>query len=125
MVPSWPRLALNAAFGWYLGMMVFHGDALRLLALGQALGLSLMVGTLLLGNALGNQPLSRPQILRFYLIPFCVASFTAATSQAGFVVIFAPSIFENLIATLLATLAVGFSWVSGKRCNEKGPTASE
>ncbi len=66
----WPRHAFNAALGWYLVMMAFHGKALGATALIQALGLSLIVGTLLTGNALGRSPLRRRQVARFYLIPF-------------------------------------------------------
>ena len=99
---NWPRHALNASFIWYLVMMAFHGAALSVMALVQALGLSLLVGTLLTGNALGGAPLRRRQIARFYLIPFCVASFTAATAPLGFIVIFSPSLFENGLAALLA-----------------------
>ena len=99
---TWPRHALNAAFIWYLVMMAFHGAALSAMALVQALGLSLIVGTLLTGNALGGASLRRRQVARFYLIPFCVASFTAATAPAGFIVIFSPSLLENGLAALLA-----------------------
>ena len=99
---TWPRHALNATFVWYLVMLAFHGEALNLTALVQALGLSLLVGTLLTGNALGGGPLRRRQVARFYLIPFCVASFTAATASAGFIVIFSPSLPENGLAALLA-----------------------
>ncbi|MFP4261504.1 MAG: hypothetical protein ACLFS1_10540, partial [Opitutales bacterium] len=97
----WPRHALNAAFFWYLGMMAFHAGALGVAAWAQALGLSLIVGTLLTGNALGGAPLRRRQVARFYLIPFCVASFTPATAPAGFIVIFSPSLIENGLAALL------------------------
>jgi len=99
----WPRHAFNAALGWYLVMMAFHGKALGATALIQALGLSLLVGTLLTGNAIGRSPLHRRQVARFYLIPFCVSSFTAATAPAEFVVIFSPSLLENALAALLAT----------------------
>ena len=99
----WPRHAFNAALGWYLVMMAFHGPTLGATALIQALGLSLLVGTLLTGNAIGRSPLRRRQVARFYLIPFCVSSFTAATAPAEFVVIFSPSLLENALAALLAT----------------------
>lgn len=99
---AWPRHALNAAFFWYFGMMLFHGRSLTSAALIQALGLSLLVGTLLMGNALGGAPLRHRQIARFYLIPFCVASFSAATAPADFVVIFSTALHENALAALLA-----------------------
>lgn len=102
MSSHWPRHALNAAFIWYLAMMAFHGGALSATALFQALGLSALVGTLLMGNALGGAPLRRRQVARFYLIPFCVSSFTAATAPAGFIVVFSPSLIENGLAALLA-----------------------
>ena len=96
---NWPRHALNAAFVWYLVMLAFHGAALDAASVIQALGLSAIVGTLLTGNAMGRSPLRRRQVARFYLIPFCVSSFTAATAPTGFVVIFAPSLLENALAS--------------------------
>lgn len=98
---NWPRHALNAAFVWYLVMMAFHGKDLGVAALAQALGLTLIVGTLLTGNASEHSPLRRRQVARFYLIPFCVASFTAATTPVGFFVIFSPTLLENVLAALL------------------------
>lgn len=100
MSHNWPRHALNAAFVWYLVMLAFHASALEAATVVQALGLSAIVGTLLTGNAMGRSPLRRRQVARFYLIPFCVSSFTAATAPAGFVVIFAPSLLENVLAAL-------------------------
>lgn len=100
MSHNWPRHALNAAFIWYLVMMAFHAAALDVATVVQALGLSAIVGTLLTGNAMGNAPLRRRRVVRFFLIPFCVSSFTAATAPAGFVVIFAPSLLENALAAL-------------------------
>lgn len=100
MSHNWPRHALNAAFAWYLVMLAFHASALEASTVVQALGLSAIVGTLLTGNAMGRSPLRRRQVARFYLIPFCVSSFTAATAPAGFVVIFAPSLLENVLAAL-------------------------
>jgi len=97
---NWPRHALNAAFIWYLVMMALHVPALGPAAVIQAIGLSAIVGTLLAGNALGRSPLRRRQVARFYLIPFCVSSFTAATAPADFVVVFSPSLPENLLAAL-------------------------
>jgi len=95
---NWPRHALNAAFIWYLAMMAFHVSVLDVATVIQAVGLSVIVGTLLSGNAIGNGPLRRRQVARFYLIPFCVSSFTAATASAGFIVIFSPSLLENALA---------------------------
>lgn len=102
---NWPRHALNAAFIWFLVMMVFHASVLDAAAVIQAIGLSALVGTLLTGNAMGNGPLRRRQVARFYLIPFCVSSFTAATAPAGFLVIFSPFLLENALAvSAVATL---------------------
>lgn len=103
---NWPRHALNAAFVWYLVMIAFHWRGINGGALAQALGLSLIVGTLLTGNALGRSPLRRRQIARFYLIPFCVSSFTAATAPVGFFVIFSPFLLENALAALTVAALV-------------------
>lgn len=105
LADNWPRQALRAAFAWYLVMVGFHWkifiDPHLLL---QSLGLSVIVGTLLTANAADSgankQKLASGQILRFYLIPFCVASFSAVTGPVDFVVVFSPFWLENAVAVL-------------------------
>lgn len=107
MLGQWPRYALNAGLIWYVVMVGFHVERLTASALWQALGLAFVVGTLLTGNAMGDARLRGSQVARFYLIPFCVSSFTAATGSAGFVVIVSPMLLENAAAALLVASYLG------------------
>ncbi|MGJ3242928.1 MAG: hypothetical protein ACFE0O_08245 [Opitutales bacterium] len=104
--PAWPDRALLAALAWYGVMLGFHGSRLDVVAWFQAVGLSLLVGTLLVGNALGQGRPTPLQVLRFYLIPFGVSSFTAATAPAGFIVIVSPRPRDNLMAAAVAGLVL-------------------
>ena len=46
-------------------------------------------------------------MFRLYLMPFCVSSFAALIKGRGFVLVFHPSIHDNLIAlALIATFVV-------------------
>lgn len=64
-----------------------------------SLGLSAIIGTALyLSTAhAGKQktPLDRFQIMRLYLMPFCVSSFAALIKDKGFVLVFHPTLAAN------------------------------
>lgn len=86
---------------WYLFVVVTYFDAKPTLWL-SSVGLSLIVGTgLYLSTAHGNGERTRLsvwQVFRFYLMPFCVSSFSALIKGRGFVLIFHPSLEKNLEA---------------------------
>ncbi|MBI4657570.1 MAG: hypothetical protein HY735_01765 [Verrucomicrobia bacterium] len=95
------RLTLWCSFIWYLVIAVryFDGDAKLWTT---SLGLTAIVGSILTINACpaggGPRSLDKWQLLRFFLIPFCVSSFSALVKGRGFVLIFPPEPRENLTA---------------------------
>ena len=66
-----------------------------------SLGLSAIIGAALLlsvrASSRGTTALSRWQVFRLFLMPFCVSSFAALVKDAGYVLIFPPSLVENLL----------------------------
>lgn len=85
---------------WYVVAVVHHFDpSLRLWL--TSLGLSAIIGTALListrTSSTGTTRLDRWQIFRLYLMPFCVSSFAALVKDAGYVLVFPPSLHENAI----------------------------
>ncbi len=85
---------------WYLVNVTNHFDPRPRLWL-TSLGLSAIIGTALListrSSSNGTTSLDRWQIFRLYLMPWCVSSFSALVKDAGFFLIFPPSLKENLI----------------------------
>ncbi|HYC55062.1 MAG TPA: hypothetical protein VEL28_09000 [Candidatus Binatia bacterium] len=98
---------------WYVVNVAFHFDASSRLWL-TSLGLSAIIGTALVistrSSSSGTTQLDRWQIFRLFLMPFCVSSFSALVKDAGYVLIFPPSVALNalgfgLIAIFLAAVA--------------------
>jgi hypothetical protein len=101
------RLILWCYAIWYGVVLVRYFDPSPQLWL-TSLGLSAIIGfALLLSTRAGlrNAKLDRWGVFRLFLMPFCVSSFAALVKGRGFILIFAPSWFENLVA---AVLCAGF-----------------
>lgn len=103
-----PRLILWAYAAWYAVTVTLHFDPRPRLWL-TSLGLSGIVGLALLLSTMhgsqGRTRLDRWQIFRLFLMPFCVSSFAALVKDAGFILIFPPTLRENLLgATAIAAL---------------------
>src|SRR5262245_15677730 len=94
---------------WYLFVLVRYFDADAALWL-SSLGISAIVGTALyLSTAWAGRTrvrLERWQIVRFFLMPFCVSSFAALIKGRGFVLVFHPSLRDNLLAASACALFV-------------------
>ncbi len=91
---------------WYLVMAGFHFDPSPQLWL-TAVGLSLVVGVALVLSvtaARAAQRLDRWQLLRLFLVPFCVSSFSALVKGQGFVLIFSPKPLETGLALALCAV---------------------
>jgi hypothetical protein len=80
---------------WYLMVLVRYFDPSPRLWL-TSLGLSVIVGFALLLNA--GRPLSGWQRFRFFLMPFCVSSFSALVKGRGFFLVFSPRWTEVVVA---------------------------
>jgi len=95
---------------WYAVNITHHFDtSLRLWA--TSFGLSAIIGTALLigtrSSSSGTTQLDRWQVFRLYLMPFCVSSFAALVKDAGYVLVFPPSLRENLVGLgLMAAFVV-------------------
>ena len=101
------RIILWCYFIWYLVVAALYFEPSLKLWL-TSLGLSLFVGTALCVNAAsgagGKASLGRWQAFRFYLIPFCVSSFSSLVKDRGFILIFSPRLSDEL--TALAIYAI-------------------
>lgn len=100
---------------WYVYVLAHYFDPSPALWL-SSMGISGIVGTALyLSTARAGQTLlhlERWQIVRLYLMPFCVSSFAALIKGHGFVLVFHPSLRDNLLA---ASLCAFFIFGTGAR----------
>src|SRR5678810_621661 len=97
------RLILWCYLVWYAVVLVRYFDARPRLWL-TSLGLSLIIGiALYISTTAGvnNVKLDRWQTFRLFLMPFCVSSFAALVKDKGFILVFSPRPFENLLAAVL------------------------
>jgi hypothetical protein len=89
---------------WYVVNVTNHFDARPRIWL-TSIGLSAIIGTALListrSSNRGTTTLDGWQIFRLYLMPFCVSSFAALVKDAHYILIFPPTLKENLIGMAL------------------------
>ncbi len=92
------RIILWCYFIWYLVILVKYFDKSPQLWL-TSCGLSAIIGiALYLSSTTGGNKLERWQIIRLFMMPFCVSSFSALVKGKGFLLIFSPRLTENLLA---------------------------
>src|SRR2546423_10140537 len=112
------RLTLWCYFIWYLVVLVRYFDPSPRLWL-TSLGLSLIIGFALFVSttAAGKKAveLDRWQIIRLFMMPFCVSSFSALVKGKGFVLIFSPDPKEILLAGGLCVLLCATAALLKKR----------
>src|SRR6188474_1543095 len=86
---------------WYAVNVINHFEARPRLWL-TSIGLSGIIGFALListrSSSSGTTQLDRWQVFRLFLMPFCVSSFAALVKDAGYILIFPPTLRENVIA---------------------------
>lgn len=89
---------------WYVVNVVNHFDTRPRLWI-TSVGLSAIIGFALListrSSSKGTTQLDGWQMFRLFLMPFCVSSFAALVKDAGYVLIFPPTLQENLIGAAL------------------------
>lgn len=104
------RLILWCYLIWYLLVLVRYFDAkpslwLTSLGLSGIIGFALYVSTTNTGKQ--KVHLESWQIIRLFLMPFCVSSFAALVKNQGFILIFSPKAGENMAAIILCAALVG------------------
>lgn len=94
------RLILWCYFIWYLVVLVRYFEPSPRLWL-TSLGLSLIVGAALCLNAARSGPapvrIGFWPTVRFFMMPFCVSSFSALVKDRHFILIFSPNYSDVLI----------------------------
>ncbi|MFN2375397.1 MAG: hypothetical protein ABR538_02595 [Candidatus Binatia bacterium] len=98
------RIVLWSYLLWYLVTVAAHFDAsprlwLTSLGLSAIIGVALWIGTR--SSSAGTTELDRWQILRLFIMPFCVSSFAALVKDAGYVLVFPPSPALNAVGLVL------------------------
>ena len=93
------RIALWCFLIWYLATVIRHFDGTPAIWFNAA-GISAIIGFALYLSVRepGKPPPDRWTLLRLFLMPFCVSSFSQLIKGRGFVLVFAPSLRENLVA---------------------------
>jgi hypothetical protein len=105
---------------WYAVSVVTHFDPRPRIWL-TSIGLSAIIGTALIISTqtagARRAPMDRWVIFRLFLMPFCVSSFAALVKDAGYVLVFPPSLAQNLMGVAgisLFLLVVGLVKRSGR-----------
>ncbi len=110
------RMVLWCYAVWYGVMASLYFDPRPRLWL-TSLGLSFIIGiALILSTRPAGAVRAKPdgwQTFRLFLMPFCVSSFAALVKDAGFLLIFPPTLRENLIG--IAAIALFLTTVAGLR----------
>ena len=91
---------------WYVVNVTAHFDPRPRIWI-TSLGLSVIIGAALLisarSSSTGTTSLDRWQIFRLFLMPWCVSSFAALVKDAGYILVFPPTLKEN---------AIGFAFIA-------------
>ncbi|HYP88030.1 MAG TPA: hypothetical protein VEQ59_07745 [Polyangiaceae bacterium] len=105
-----PRTVLWCYLIWYVFVLARYFEPSVGLWL-SSLGISAIIGTgLYLSTAHGGRTPTRLetwQVVRLYLMPFCVSSFAALIKGRGFILIFDPSLRADVLALGGCALFVG------------------
>jgi hypothetical protein len=103
------QIILGCYLIWYAVMSARYFDPSPRLWL-TSLGLSVIIGFVLYVSTtrVGSRQvkLERGQILRLFLVPFCVSSFAALIKGQGFILVFSPHLCDDLAAGGLCALLV-------------------
>ena len=95
---------------WYVVNVATHFDSRPRLWL-TSFGISAIIGTALVistrSSSRGTTQLDGWQIFRLFLMPFCVSSFAALVKDAHYILVFPPTLRENLIGFGLIVAFLG------------------
>lgn len=95
---------------WYVATVIHHFDPAPAIWL-NALGISFIIGIALYLSVRepGRAPPDRWTVVRLFLMPFCVSSFSQLIKGRGFVLVFPPDVHEiaiSLVACAVFVIAV-------------------
>ena len=98
---------------WYLATVMHHFDATPGIWL-NALGISAIIGVALYLSVLepGKPPPDRWTVVRLFLMPFCVSSFSQLIKGKGFVLVFPPDAHEIAITLAACAVFVLLVWIA-------------
>ncbi len=101
------KIVLWCFFIWYLATVIHHFDPAPAIWL-NALGISLIIGIALYLSVRepGKPAPDRWTLLRLFLMPFCVSSFSSLIKGRGFVLVFPPDLHEIAISFAACALFV-------------------
>ena len=88
------RLILWCYLSWYVTMVALYFDPSPRLWL-SSLGISVIIGYALLLSTGNSQPFW--VAFRLFLMPFCVSSYSSLIKGHGFVLLFSPSLIDNVL----------------------------
>jgi hypothetical protein len=96
---------------WYLATVIQHFDATPGIWL-NALGISAIIGVALYLSVLepGKPPPDRWTVVRLFLMPFCVSSFSQLIKGKGFVLVFPPDLHEIAVSFAACAVFVLLVW---------------
>lgn len=102
------RLVLWCYLLWYLVFAVRYFDSspqlwLTSLGISGIIGIALLISTTTAGVRPGFWP-----TFRLFMMPFCVSSFSALIKGRGFLLVFPPSLTENLLGASVCAAFCGF-----------------
>jgi len=102
------RIVLWCFLIWYLATVIHHWDATPAIWL-NALGISAIIGIALYLSVREPEkpPPDRWTVMRLFLMPFCVSSFSQLIKGKGFVLVFSPDLRENAVAFVACAVFVG------------------
>lgn len=113
-----PRLVLWCYLLWYAVVLVGHFDPSPRLWI-TSFGLSVIIGVALILNARiglpANSRVDPWQAFRFFMMPFCVSSFSALVKGQGFVLVFSPHAGEVATCVGVCVAFIATAWLCRAR----------
>ncbi|HET7810885.1 MAG TPA: hypothetical protein VFL16_09945 [Steroidobacteraceae bacterium] len=115
------KTALWCFLLWYLATVIHHFDPAPFIWL-NALGISAIIGVALYLSVRdpGKPPPDRWTVMRLFLMPFCVSSFSSLIKGRGFVLVFPPDLHElaaSIAACALFVILVFVARRAGRKLN--------
>ena len=105
------RLILWCYLVWYAVVFARYFDpSLRIWL--TSFGLAIIIGiALFISSTTGGNKLERWQIIRLFLMPFFVSSFSALVKGKNFILIFSPNLAENFLALGICAALCSLVWI--------------